>query len=450
MPRVEEEVLRRIVPSEEEERRLRAVVEEVISRVRKRLEALAIDAVPVLAGSVAKGTHLTHTEIDVFVAFPPDTPRKELEELGLEVGAFLEDRRRMYAEHPYTRGRWGGFDVEVVPCYRLVRGDQQLSAVDRTPLHTEYVRSHLPDDRRDDVRLLKAFADGIGVYGAEARVQGFSGYLCELLVVKHGTFRAVLEAAAGWRAGLVLELDTPAAKAFDDPLVLVDPVDGGRNVASAVSETQLARFVHAAREFLREPRLAFFFPPPVEPLPVAELKRLRRERGTDLLGVLLPLPNVTEDILYPQLRKALKAMEEVCRRHDFRVANGAYAVVDGDALFLLEFEVFRLPLAQKHPGPPVWVKNADDFRRKWEHSKRTLAGPYIEAGRWVVDVRRPHRTARDLLEGRMGRLSLGKNLDAAARKDVRFLLNDALIRPAYRTALTEFLTKGFPWERATA
>ena len=31
---------------------------------------------------------------------------------------------------------------------------------------------------------------GIGVYGAEIKVGGFSGYLCELLVMKYGGFHA--------------------------------------------------------------------------------------------------------------------------------------------------------------------------------------------------------------------------------------------------------------------
>src|SRR5438094_723644 len=177
-----------------------------------------------VAGSVAKGTHLTGTEIDVFVACPPDLPRADLEERGLALGKILEKGTHRYAEHPYTRGWYGGFEVEIVPCYRITDATQRMSAVDRTPLHVDYVLGRVKEGQTDEIRLLKAWAEGIGVYGAEAKILGFSGYLCELLVLKNGTFRGVLEASLSWRPGIVLELDRAPARTFPEPLTLVDHV----------------------------------------------------------------------------------------------------------------------------------------------------------------------------------------------------------------------------------
>src|SRR5207249_3088716 len=84
-----------------------------------------------LVGSVAKGVHLTGTEIDIFVAFPADTPREVLEREGLALGDVLERPVRMYAEHPYTRGWYGGFEVEVVPCYRITDATPRMSSIVR-------------------------------------------------------------------------------------------------------------------------------------------------------------------------------------------------------------------------------------------------------------------------------------------------------------------------------
>src|SRR3990170_1876224 len=241
---LEAQVLKRVVPSPEEEARLRATVEDVKRRVSSGIRARGLDAEPLLVGSVAKGTHLSEAEIDLFVAFPRTVPREALEKVGLELGEFLKEKVRQYAEHPYTRGRWNGFEVEVVPCYRIADASQKMSAVDRTPLHAAYVLEKLKPGQRDQVRLLKAFCEGIGVYGAEAKVQGFSGYLCELLGLKFGTFRGVLEAATGWRGHeVVIALEGPPSKPFAEPLIVVDPVDAGRNVASAVSEETLATFI---------------------------------------------------------------------------------------------------------------------------------------------------------------------------------------------------------------
>ena len=439
-------MLKRVVPSKEEEARLRATVEDVRRRVAATIRERGIEAEPLLVGSVAKGTHLSQAEIDIFVCFPTGTPRDTLEKVGLELGEFLEDKKRMYAEHPYTRGMWNGSEVEIVPCYKIRDASEKMSAVDRTPLHATYVIERLRQEQRDEVRLLKAFCEGVGVYGAEAKVQGFSGYLCELLVLKFGTFRAVLEAATRWRRGeAIVALDRPAAKAFPQPLVVIDPIDAGRNVASAVSEETLATFVHAGRAFLARPRIDFFFPKPRKPLTAPQARRILSQRGTTLLGITMPAPDITDDVLYPQLRKAQRAVEELCRKADFRITRGRFAVVDGLVLLLFEFEVFELPKVHKHRGPPVWVKNADEFMRRWRGAREALTAPYIEGDHWVVDVKRGATDAAQLVRAHLPEMSLGSHLDRAARK-ARMLKDTQLFTNVYLPEITRLLIPKFAWE----
>ena len=446
MAAVEERVLRRILPSPEEEERLRAAVRAAIDGVAAECARRGLDATPLLVGSVAKGTHLTHTEIDIFVAFPPETPRATLEQEGLALGGLLEKPVRMFAEHPYTRGWFRGFEMEVVPCYRITEATQRLSAVDRTPLHVDYVLGHVKEGQADEVRLLKAWTKGVGVYGAEAKVRGFSGYLCELLVLAHGTFRGVLEASTAWRSGVVVAIERKAEKAFPEPLVVVDPIDGGRNVASAVSIQQMATFAHAAREYLRRPSERFFFPRESAAKPVAELRKTLRSRATRLLVVSIPVPRLTEDIIYPQIRKALRAMEELFRRHGFTALASRFDLAGDAALFLFEFEVFQLPKVAVHEGPPAFVKNAEDFLRKWSRSPRRIAGPFLSGDRWVVQVRRDDRDVAQVLRGNLRTLSLGRDLDRAARR-ARVFVDGAAIRRAYAAELTRFWDARFPWER---
>ncbi len=444
---VEEAILERIRPTPDEESRLEAVIRELTGKLEERLQAEGWEAKTLLVGSVAKGTHLTGTEIDLFVAFPPDLPRKDLEARGLALGRILDRGVRMFAEHPYTRGWYGGFEVEVVPCYRVVDASQRLSAVDRTPLHADYVLGRLKEEQTDEVRLLKAWAEGIGVYGAEARVRGFSGYLCELLVLKFATFRGVLEDSLSWRRGHVIELDRPAARLFEDALVVIDPIDGRRNVASAVSVDQLATFVHAAREFLRDPTERFFFPRPVKALSVSRLRTLARQRAGHLLAIAIPVPAITEDILYPQLRKAHRAFEDLFRRHGFLLHDSRFDVAGKDSLFLFEFAVATLPRAERHMGPPVWIRNANDFLRKWSRSRRTMAGPYIVEERWAVDLAREATNPAQLVKAKRKELSLGKDLDRGARKSLRIFEGPRALRPAYALAWTRIFDKRFPWTR---
>lgn len=446
MAPVEDRVLRKILPGAQEEARLRTAVRAALDAVAAECAKRGLSAEPILVGSVAKGTHLTNTEIDIFVAFPPETPRAELEKYGLALGSVLERPVRMYAEHPYTRGWFRGFEMEIVPCYKITDATQRMSAVDRTPLHADYVIGHLREGQADEVRLLKAWTKGVGVYGAEAKVRGFSGYLCELLVLKSGTFRAVLEGALGWRPGTALELDVRAERTFPEPLVVVDPVDPARNVASAVSVEQMATFVHAAREYLRRPTERFFFPREPAARSAADLRRTLRSRGTKLLAVAFPLPDLTEDVVYPQLRKAQRAMGDLFARHGFAVLGSRFAQSGRTAVFLFEFEVFDLPAVATHEGPPAFVRNALDFLGKWARSPRRVSGPFLRGDRWVVLIRREAADAAKLLRAKLRGLSLGKDLDRAKAR-AKIIEDGAAIRAPFAAEVSALWDVRFPWER---
>ena len=100
-----------------------------------------------------------------------------------------------------------------------------------------------------EVRLLKKFMQGIGVYGAEIKVGGFSGYLCELLIMKYGSFAETVEAFANYNKRVIIDIENYYADRqnelsllFPEPLVIVDPVDKGRNVASAVQPAKTLQF----------------------------------------------------------------------------------------------------------------------------------------------------------------------------------------------------------------
>ena len=444
---VEDTVLAKVRPSPEEEARLTATVRALLADIEAKLRANGWEAKPFVSGSVAKGTQLTGAEVDLFVAFPADLPREDLEKRGLALGEILERGVHMYAEHPYTRGWYRGTEVEVVPCYRITDSTQKMSAVDRTPFHVDFVLGRLKEGQADQIRLLKAWAEGIGVYGAEAKIRGFSGYLCELLVLHYGSFRGVLEASLSWHPGQVLELDRPAGRKFEEPLVVVDPVDPNRNVASAVSVEQMATFVHAAREYLRAPSERFFFARGQKPFSSARLKALAKKRGGEPLALSLAAPEVTEDVLYPQLRKAHRALLDLFDRQGFAVLDSRFDVAGKEAVFLFEFEVATLPRVVRHRGPPVWVKNAKDFLEKWKASPRALAGPFIEEGRWTVDVVRDARTAAALIKEEWRSLSLGKDLEKSSKRTFRVHAGPSAFRAAYAEAWTRLFDKRFPWER---
>ena len=170
-----------------------------------------------------------------------------------------QEHEEKYAEHPYVHAIIEGFDVDLVPCYLLENTSCLKSAVDRTPFHSRYILERIKG-MEDQVLLLKQFMKGVGVYGSELKVGGFSGYLSELLVLHYGSFMGTLEGTSRWRPGEIIDLEGGGALSHDEPMVVVDPVDPRRNVAAALTLDKMLQFAASARCFRKGPSLDFFLP----------------------------------------------------------------------------------------------------------------------------------------------------------------------------------------------
>ncbi|MGC9147829.1 MAG: CCA tRNA nucleotidyltransferase [Sulfolobales archaeon] len=263
-------VLNSIKPSKEEIKRAYEVYEVLKGDLEPYFSD--INANIQLHGSVEKDTALSKDlDLDIFVLIPKSLGRewirKEFIKRAKEALKKYDIEER-YAEHPYLRIRFNeSIEADIVPALKIDDPKESITVADRTPFHTQYVKSRLNQEMRDSVRLLKKFMKGVRVYGAEVKVGGFSGYLSELLVIKYGSFIEVLKEASKWRIPVVVSLDEKEdpytlRKIFPDAsFIFPDPVDPRRNAAAAVREETLSRFILASRAFLEDPSEDFFYPP---------------------------------------------------------------------------------------------------------------------------------------------------------------------------------------------
>ncbi|WP_049922378.1 CCA tRNA nucleotidyltransferase [Halopiger djelfimassiliensis] len=423
---VVETVRERIDPDEKERERLRDAAETLTERATAAATELCADADVLQVGSTARNTWISgDRDIDVFVRFPPEIDRETLEEYGLEVGhATLPDGHEEYAEHPYVTGEMDGFDVDIVPCFRLGSATEIRSAVDRTPFHTRYLEARLDDDLAADVRLAKRFLKGIGAYGSDLRTQGFSGYLTELLVVEYGGFRPLLEAAADWQPPVELDPEAHGQASFDDPLEVIDPTDPERNVAAVCSAENVARFQHYARAFLDDPSLEHFEPDEPTSLSEAELRAHLERRGTTPVAVRFEAPDVVDDQLYPQLRKSLAGVTNGLDERGFDVFR-ATTVADETAVLFVELAVSERPAIERHEGPPVHVRqHAEGFYDTYATDPDAY-GPFIEGDRYVTERDREFTSARAFLESdRLFDVGLGSHVETALQNGYEVLVGD--------------------------
>jgi tRNA nucleotidyltransferase (CCA-adding enzyme) len=429
---VVDDVRERVVPDESERRALRAAVGELTDRAEAAIDELPVEADTKLVGSTARGTWLAgDRDIDLFVRFSPDLDRADLERYGLEVGhAVLPDGHEEFAEHPYVKGNFRGFDVDCVPCYDVETATEIRSAVDRTPFHTAYLEGRI-DDLADDVRVAKAFLSAIGAYGSDLRRKGFSGFLTELLVLEYGGFRPFVEAAADWNPPIRLDPADHGDGAFDDPLVVVDPTDPERNVAAVCSPRNVARLVHHARELLADPRPERFERREPEPLSPTEVRSRLEGRGTAPVAVRFDAPEIVDDQLYPQLEKSLGGIEGALDRAGFQPLRSA-CFADDVAVLLVECAVPKLSSVVRHEGPPVGVRShAEGFYETYRTADVT--GPFIdESGRYVVERTRGSRTPAALVDSELFEVSLGTHVESALSEGHEVLAGDEIATLADR------------------
>ena len=418
---LEEEVLLSLKPSEEEKAHINDVARRIIEMVESGGNAEGM-----VVGSDARNTWVRgDKDLDVFLLFDPSLSRERLEHEGLALArdtasAFTGTHIEKYAEHPYINANIEGLDVDLVPCYRVKNAAEIQSAVDRTPFHTRYIQDKI-QAYIDDVLLLKQFCKAGGVYGSDQMTEGFSGYLCELLVLHYGGFRPLLEAAASWRPETLIDIEGHRTKDFSEPLVVVDPVDPGRNVSASVSLSRMFEFVELAREYLERPSAEFFLFPCPRVLSREELARELKGRGTHLYAICFDTPPYIEDIVVPQLRRSMSAIRSLLERNDFLVNRSDCAMLPEGCMLVFELFVEELPGIRRHIGPPVWNRaNSEKFITKYEDLRHLelFAGPYIEDGKYIVEIQRPFTRVEDLLRShQVLDVGLGKHVKRIMEED---------------------------------
>jgi len=406
------EVLKKTKPSAEENRKLKSIARKVMASAKK--EARKFKAKPMIAGSITRETWLPgKMEFDVFILFPPAITTKQLEKRGLDVGKKTIEKlggsyKTEYAQHPYVSGKVDNIRIDIVPCFDVKTTEHLKSAVDRTPFHVKYLQKNLPMRLSNEVRVLKQLLTANKIYGADTKTEGFSGYVCELLIIKYKNFLNVLKHAEKWNSGEIIDMENfytkkdyiKLKKEFaKQVLILIDPTDKTRNTAAALSTENFFKLRKLASEFFSNPREEMFFAKQPEIITENELITNLLNRETELVLLKFNPPNIVSDVLWPQLRKFAERLQNILEetRYEFKVLRRDCYTNEKDlAIALLEMEVSTLPAVQKKVGPEVF--DFDDSKRFLEKYKEiAINGPFVEGNNWVVEVKRRFRTTREKL-----------------------------------------------------
>ena len=427
LDRLLDEVRIQVVPTPVERKQLEEAIEQLLELSSQITSDAPFEINILHLGSTSRDTWLRgDVDIDIFIQFPLSTSKQELEKHGLEMGhKILPDGHEEYADHPYVKGTFNGFKIDIVPCYSINSPEDITSAVDRTPLHAAYLSNNLNEELSTEIRLLKQFFKGCGVYGSDLKTQGFSGYLSELLILQFGTFKNAIKEMSTWTVPVRLDFNK-SEHYFESPLTFIDPIDPSRNVAAALSSVNLSRIQHYSREFFSHPRMDLFYPLPADPLTKDQLQSHIDDRGTFPIAIVFPTPNIVEDELYPQLKKSLAGIFDLLTRNGFTIIRSD-VFSESNSVFFFELSSLKIPSIVCHHGPPLSSHiHASTFLDKY--IKTDVYGPFLEGDHYVVEKFRDFNDVVSLLNSDLiFTARIGPDIESALRDHYRVLSKSELL-----------------------
>jgi tRNA nucleotidyltransferase (CCA-adding enzyme) len=345
-----------------------------------RLKAIVPKNVEIIwVGSTARGTQLRgSSDIDIFLLFPKAMSKELVKKKGMEYAKKIVNKKKnesyviKYAEHPYLKLilRDIGMTADIVPAFKIRDAGERVTSVDRTQLHNEFITKRLGASQKDNVIALKVFLKSRGIYGAGARYEGFSGYLCELLIYQYGSFLKVIESMAALKLPIVIDplsrtarvgalpQVAEAVKKFKKSFVVIDPVDRNRNVAAVVADESLGRFITISKMLLENPSLEFFYGPKYsDTYSRQRIEKMRRGLGLDVYLLAFKPPDITEEIIWQQVRRFRNYIANTLKKDGFPPILALENVSEKDAI--MAFFVSGVALKHKiSEGPNVFMGNA--------------------------------------------------------------------------------------------
>jgi tRNA nucleotidyltransferase (CCA-adding enzyme) len=340
-----------------------------------------VDADVFVGGSYAKGTLAKSEEydIDIFVRFNwrYENFTKYLEKI---LKSFVRKKKykieRMHGSRDYFRiYKDRKLTFEVIPVLKIRKVSEARNVTDLSYFHVGYVKKKARS-LANEIIMGKKFCKGIGVYGAESYIGGFSGYGVECLVINYGSFRKMLKELVKVKERIVLDPAKLYKKKSDilvelnesklnSPIVLVDPTWKERNVLAALSDEVFRKFQKEAKNFLKKPSKNFFKNKKFD------VSKFKKKKG-ELVKVILESDRQEGDIAGTKMKKFSKFLVKSLEKY--------FDVVDWEFDYSGEkkAELYLIGKAKKEVvrmGPPL--KMEGEVKRFRKVNKNT----FVKKGR---------------------------------------------------------------------
>ena len=397
--RILDEVTLDITPSSEELQKVESAANKLISKLNKSLKTAGAKAI--IAGSSKKNTQLKNTyEVDVFVLFNyrkhADNDAALSDILASKLRKALKNVTRLHGSRDYFQIKIPPYTFEIVPILDIASSKQAKNITDVSPLHARWI-SKKSKNKLADIRLTKAFMSGLGIYGAESYVRGFSGYACEVLTIHYKSFVNILRAATKWKAKQIIDLErfyksrNPLLELNKSktlsPLILIDPVQPARNVTAALNDESYSAFRLAASKFLKKPSKSFFTKK------VAAKSEIIKNAKKYLVLIVELVPELNKrDVMGAALANKYNLLRNKMQENGFKVVKSSWDW-DEHKGFAWFFINKKFPPSTEIRKGPVASDKFNSSRFKKEHK-----ATFTKQSRLYAKVRRKFLTPRELVK----------------------------------------------------
>jgi len=385
-------------------------------------------------GSYAKDTWLSkEADIDIFIKFKKTVSDEKFTEITKKVG--FESLKKYnpyvrYSEHPYVEARIKKTKINVVPCYEVNLGEWKSSA-DRSPFHTKHMQKSLTTKMRNEVRILKTFLKVNKIYGAEIAKQGFSGYVSEVLILNFNNFENVIKSIAQIQQGQIIG---KTSKVFETAIVIIDPIDSNRNLAAAISNENIGKFILLCREFENKPNLEFFN---------QKKLKLSKNNWENVLVVKFNFKMRSPDIIWGQIKKATTSLATQLQLGGFNVLRSkAYSDERGKAYFFFLLESTKIPINYSKSGPDFFrVSDCNSFISK-NIVKTELMWINDDGEIIALEKRRQNEVVKFMTELLKNNLQTGvpKGLQNDFKKGVKITVGNKNLSKSIKEAILDLIS----------
>ena len=244
------------------------------------------------------------------------------------------------------------------------------SAADRSPFHTKFMKKSLTLKMRNEVRILKTFLKSNKIYGAEIAKQGFSGYISEVLILEFGNFENLVKSISKIKEKQIIGR---TSKSFDTSIIVIDPIDSNRNLAAAISNENIGKFILICRALKRKPSLEFF-----------KTKKLKisSKFWNNLLVVKFEFKTRSPDIIWGQIKRATSTLSTQLKLGGFTVLRSkSHTDQQKEAYLIFFLESTKIAEIYQKKGPEFFredsthsfiSKNLKDAELLWIGNNRKI------------------------------------------------------------------------------